>query len=67
MHDIVAETIGTSIPKLLDFKISRNGELILVRRLLDDEGDIIELNEDATRILGLCDGHNDIDTISQKL
>jgi hypothetical protein len=51
----------------LDFKISRNGELILARRLSDDDGDIIELNEDATRVLSLCDGCNDINSIAQTI
>ncbi|GHT93303.1 hypothetical protein FACS1894122_08320 [Alphaproteobacteria bacterium] len=67
MDDIVAEIIGTSIPKLLDFKISRNGELILARRLSDNDGDIIELNEDATRTLSLCDGRNDINAITKAI
>jgi hypothetical protein len=67
MDDIVAEIIGASIPKLLDFKISKNGELILARQLSDDDGNIIELNEDATRVLSLCDGCNDINAITQTI
>ncbi len=65
MNDIVAEIIGTRVPKLLNFKIKKNGNLILILPLSDGDRDIIEINEVATKILGLCDGHNDINKIVQ--
>ena len=67
MDDIVAETIGTRIPKLQDFKFRRDGKLTLVLPLSDNNGNVISLNETATTTLSLCDGNNDINTIAQSI
>ena len=65
MDNIVAEITGTRIPKLLNFKLRKDGKLLLVLSLSDNDRNIISLNETATRILSLCDGHNNINTIAQ--
>ena len=67
MDDIVAEIVGTRIPKLQDFKLRKDGKLILVLSLVDNDKNIISLNETATRILSLCDGNNNINTIAQTI
>ena len=67
MDDIVADIIGTRIPKLLDFKFRKDGKLLLVLSLSDNDRNIISLNETAIRILSLCDGHNNINTIAQTI
>ena len=64
MDDIAAEIIGTKIPKLQDLKLRQEDNLLLVRSCADNNRKIISLNEDATRILSLCDGYNDINTIA---
>jgi hypothetical protein len=67
MDEIVAETIGTRVPKLQDFKLRKDGKLVLVLSLFDNDRNIISLNATATRILSLCDGHNDINAIAQTI
>ena len=67
MDNIVAEIVGTRIPKLQDFKLRKDGKLILVLSLADNNGNIISLNETAIKILSLCDGHNNINTIAQTI
>jgi len=67
MDNIVAEIIGTRIPKLPDFKFRQDGRLVLILSLSDSNGNIISLNEAATRILSLCDGCNTINTIAQTI
>ena len=67
MNEVVAEVIGTRIPKLQDFKLRKEGKLYLVLSLAGNDGNIISLNETAIRILSQCDGHNSIDTISQTI
>lgn len=67
MNDIVAGIIGTRIPKLQDFKLRKEGKLILILSLSDNDRNIISLNETAVRILSLCDGDNDINTIAQAI
>lgn len=67
MNDIVADIIGTRIPKLLDFKLRKDGKLYLVLSLFGNDRNIISLNETAIRILSLCDGLNNINTIAQTI
>ena len=67
MDEIVAEIIGTRIPKLQDFKLRRDGKICLVLSLSDNDRNIISLNETAIRILSLCDGNNNINTIAQTI
>ncbi len=67
MNDIVAETIGTRIPKLQDFKLRKEGKFHLVLSLTDNDRNIISLNGTAVRILSMCDGNNNINTIAQTI
>ena len=65
MDNIVSDIIGTRVPKLQDFKLRKDGKLHLVLSLANSDSSIISLNETAIRILSLCDGNNDINTIAQ--
>lgn len=65
MNNIVAEIVGTRIPKLQDCKFRKEGKLMLILALSDNDRNIISLNETAVRILSLCDGCNDINSIAQ--
>ena len=67
MDSIVSEIIGTRVPKLQDFKLRKDGKLHLVLSLASNDGNIISLNETAIRILSLCDGCNDINTVAQTI
>ena len=67
MDDIIAEIVSTRVPKLLDFKLRQEDKLILVRSLFDNNRNIISLNKEAARILSLCDGNNNINTIAQTI
>ncbi len=67
MDEIIAEIIGTRIPKLQDFKLRKDGKLHLVLSLSDNNGNVISLNKTAVRILSMCSGNNDINTIAQTI
>lgn len=67
MNDIVAEIVSTRVPKLQDFKLRQDGKLYLVLSLAGNDRNIISLNETAIRILNLCDGCNNINTIAQTI
>lgn len=65
--DDILEIVGTRIPKLQNFKIKKDGKLTLVLSLANNDESIISLNEIAVKILSLCNGHNDINTIAQTI
>jgi hypothetical protein len=67
MDDVIAEIVGTRIPKLQDFKLRKDGKLLLILSLSDNDRNIISLNETAAKILSLCNGHNNINTIAQTI
>jgi len=68
MDNIVAEIVGTGIPKLQDFKLRQEDDrLYLVLPLSGNNGNIISLNKAAIRTLSLCDGTNNINAIARTL